>query len=217
MSTLITLLSIRFWKKVHKTSSCWLWTGSVDKGGYGRIWSIQSNTRLRTHRYSWELHNGPIPEGAQVLHNCPDGDNPACVNPNHLFLGSNNDNVADMMKKGRHGSGAIPLTKEQVAAVRQLRSTGMTSKQISERLSIREWHARKYMADVPRYGADFLQRGIALRKARMTMREVAEELDISKETLTKLFREAGIAREYISAKRCSTSTSASCSAPPKPA
>jgi hypothetical protein len=86
----------RFSEKVHKTSGCWLWTASLHKDGYGTFW-YQGLVQL-AHRVSWTLANGPIPEGMSVLHHC---DTPACVRPDHLFLGTQLDNVVDMDTKGR--------------------------------------------------------------------------------------------------------------------
>lgn len=77
-------------------SGCWLWEGAVDRYGYGKI--RDNCHRVQAHRVSWILHNGPIPEGLCVLHKC---DVPGCVNPDHLFLGTNKDNTQDALKKGR--------------------------------------------------------------------------------------------------------------------
>lgn len=83
--------SERFWAKVIKTGECWEWQGP-DQRGYGIFgWK-------RAHRVSWELHHGPIPPGQHVLHQC---DNPPCVNPEHLWLGTPRDNASDRGAKGR--------------------------------------------------------------------------------------------------------------------
>lgn len=87
----------RLWAKVNKSDGdgCWEWTGPRARGGYG----ILSHGLLRrAHRISWTLTNGPIPVGLWVLHRC---DNPPCVRPEHLFLGTGADNIADRQKKKR--------------------------------------------------------------------------------------------------------------------
>ena len=92
----------RYLERIDKHSSphgCWLWTGAVGDG-YGEI-SI-NNWPVTVHRFSWEIHRGPIPEGMWVLHNCPGGDNRLCSNPDHLWLGNAQDNVDDMYAKGRN-------------------------------------------------------------------------------------------------------------------
>ena len=88
------LLYAKFILKAKK--ECWMWTGYRTPDGYGRI---QINyKRIKAHRLSWEVHNGSIPEGLFVLHKCDVRD---CVNPNHLFLGTQKDNIHDAIKKGR--------------------------------------------------------------------------------------------------------------------
>lgn len=87
----------RFWSFVEKTDSCWLWTGAKHPKGYG-IFHLRGRTP-RAHVLSWILHHGPVPRGLCVLHRC---DNPPCVNPDHLFLGTPQDNTDDMTRKGRH-------------------------------------------------------------------------------------------------------------------
>lgn len=98
-------LADRFWLKVVKTPCCWLWTGyRKTADGYGSIGSGGKNGQvIKAHRVSWEIHNGAIPDGLHVLHNCPGGDMPACVNPNHLWLGDHDANMKDMWRKLRAG------------------------------------------------------------------------------------------------------------------
>ena len=89
---------VRFWSHVNKSGECWLWTTGKSEHRYGLF---QINGRKhRAHRLSWVLANGPIPDGLLVCHNCPGGDNPACVNPAHLFLGTVRDNFEDAVAKG---------------------------------------------------------------------------------------------------------------------
>jgi hypothetical protein len=119
-------LAERFWEKVEKTASCWLWNGYRNPGGYGQvnIGSRGDGMRL-AHRVSWELHYGTIPEDMNVLHRC---DTPSCVNPSHLFLGTDADNVADMMNKGRgctgERNGHAKLTADDVRAIRYMVDSG---------------------------------------------------------------------------------------------
>lgn len=105
-------------------TGCWLWIGAVDKNGYGKV--KVDRKHLKSHRWSWVLHNGQIPDGSQVLHRC---DVPGCVNPAHLFIGSNQDNVDDRERKGRSYDPSIhsaKLTAEQVDEIRRLRGVETT-------------------------------------------------------------------------------------------
>src|ERR1035437_7925574 len=96
--------STRFWNKVQKTDSCWIWSGTKTKSGYGQITMGKKHT-VYAHRVSYEMHKGAIPDGYYVCHTC---DNPSCVNPEHLFAGTNSDNILDAVSKGRHVSQAHP-------------------------------------------------------------------------------------------------------------
>ena len=124
-------------------SGCWLWMGAPcgrkknQQYGLFRIHGIQ----LRAHRVAWMLYRGPIPDGLEVLHHC---DVQACVNPAHLFLGTNLDNVADRVKKGRSGNEPRPGEKHPLARlcdsdVRQIRvrfSRGETGRALAKEFHI---------------------------------------------------------------------------------
>ena len=101
----------RFWSKVKKTDTCWNWIASCNQSGYGRIGI--SGKLITAHRYSWEIQNGKIPKGKLVLHKC---DNSKCVNPDHLFIGTDKDNMDDMNKKHR---GHNKLTANQVREIKR--------------------------------------------------------------------------------------------------
>lgn len=113
---------------------CHLWTGAL-RNGYGKIsWNGRT---LSTHRLTWELVFGPIPDGMNVLHRC---DNPACCNPRHLFLGNHADNMRDREAKDRHNApigsrhGRATLTDDQVREIRRLWSHGVPQTEIAKRL-----------------------------------------------------------------------------------
>lgn len=91
----------RFWEKVDISdpTGCWNWTASVAGKGYGQIKVPKTRRQVYAHRLSYEFHFGPIPAGLLVCHKC---DNPRCVRPDHLFLGTSEDNLVDMAKKDRH-------------------------------------------------------------------------------------------------------------------
>ena len=110
---------LRFWSFVEKSRRrccCWLWGGSRRPNGYGVFWN--QGRRVSAHRFSWELANGPIPDGLSVLHSC---DNKPCVRPAHLFLGTQADNMRDRDQKGRNLIGSesprAKLTESQVLEI----------------------------------------------------------------------------------------------------
>ncbi len=112
----------RFWEYVDKKSDveCWHWTGCCTGRGYGQI---KINMKMiYTHRFSWQIHFGEIPKDLCVLHKC---DNPICVNPKHLFLGTQEDNIFDMHQKDRQAKGENhgqhKLTVKQVEQIRGLK------------------------------------------------------------------------------------------------
>jgi len=141
----------RFWSKVEKTDGCWLWTASKRNKGYGAFVWADAEGRIiqgRAHRFMWELVYGAIPDGLCVLHRC---DVPACVNPDHLFLGTKADNNRDMAEKGRRVSGGTyhgcqyergelhhgaVLTEEKVLRMRRERMDGSTYSAIARRYGV---------------------------------------------------------------------------------
>jgi hypothetical protein len=107
-------------------NGCWLWKWSTNSYGYGHF--TENKKTVAVHRRVWELCRSPIPSGLFVLHNCPDGDNPRCCRPSHLWLGTHKDNMNDMVKKGRsprsvffgEHNGRAVLTDEFVQYAREL-------------------------------------------------------------------------------------------------
>jgi hypothetical protein len=111
--------------KTRSVDGCLLWGGATGKGGYGVLIRTSRRRMYFAHRVSWEVHFGPIPSGMLVCHRC---DNPRCVDPNHLFLGTNDDNMADMVEKGRQCRGSdchtSRLSVKDVLEIRALHATG---------------------------------------------------------------------------------------------
>lgn len=145
----------RFWSKVNKNgptmphmdTPCWVWTASKSNKGYGQFGFKPKN--IGAHRFAYTITCGNIPDDVMVLHRC---DNPPCVRPDHLFLGTHGDNIRDMIAKGRNWQKTQPqkichgerhhlskLTVEAVKSIRQLHASGgMTVRQIAVQHGVSE-------------------------------------------------------------------------------
>jgi hypothetical protein len=133
----------RFWNKVSQTDGCWNWTGAKDGAGYGML-SLFGRGRApaKSHRISWVMSHGEIPIGMEVCHKC---DNPACVRPDHLFLGSHAQNMTDAKLKGRmsvkskgkpyENNNSAKLNAAQVEEIRGLNG-GITQAAIGARYGV---------------------------------------------------------------------------------
>ncbi len=132
-------LEERFWAKVQRGPDCWEWTAHTAGLGYGsmRVWRDGRWAHEYAHRVAWILTHGPIPAGLQVCHHC---DNPLCVRPDHLFLGTQRDNMRDKIAKGRHPRGEqsplAKLTAGSVLRARELVAAGATRSSIARSLGV---------------------------------------------------------------------------------
>lgn len=140
-----------FEKKVRRSDGCWIWTASVNRHGYGYF--RYAGRTQRAHRVAWQLVYGDIPNGLCVLHLC---DNPPCVNPDHLVLGTQRQNLADMISKKRHRSitkpetnvrgeqvGTSILTTESVKSMRRTYAAGLvTFRDLSRQYNVASSTAR---------------------------------------------------------------------------
>lgn len=130
----------RFWEKVEMIPfhACWEWMGAINHNGYGSFGRGRKREgQVRAHRFSWELHNGAIPDGMVVCHRC---DNPSCVRPDHLFLGTIAENNRDCAHKGRNYNGPRPqsakLKAVQVQEIRMLHASGRTLRSIAKHYGV---------------------------------------------------------------------------------
>ncbi len=113
---------------------CIVWLGMVKQHDYGQI-GINRKTKL-AHRVSWEQKFGKIPNGMHVLHKC---DNPSCINPDHLFLGTHKQNMDDMVSKNRNAKGnTLPQTKLSPKSINEIRSSNLTGRELAKKFSISE-------------------------------------------------------------------------------
>jgi DNA-binding transcriptional regulator YiaG len=135
----------QFWAQVAKQpNGCWVWQG-VKRLGYGMVYIDGHSTGA--HRVAWRLLRGPIPAGLFVCHAC---DNPPCCNPDHLFLGTPADNMADCVRKQRHARGeriaSAKLTAQDIDAIRQRAANGATDKDLAAAFGVSESHIAHVVA-----------------------------------------------------------------------
>jgi hypothetical protein len=150
-------VAARFWLKVDKDGpvpahdpslgSCWLWTSAVDARGYGAFFmpgKPRMAPKAKAHRVSFELAHGPIPEGLDVLHHC---DVRHCVNPKHLYLGTDRENMRDAVERGRRRSRAgednpnAKLSDAEVSAIRRIYASGqVTQTALAEQFGVSQKH-----------------------------------------------------------------------------
>ena len=136
----------KFWSRVDTSNrdGCWEWRGAIVKladgrvGAYGHLWA--GGKHVKAHRFAWTLENGNIPPGMHVCHRC---DNPTCVRPDHLFLGTHTDNMRDMVRKGRAGRRLIgpnnlnsKLCTNDVRVIRGMLHSGETKAAIARRFRV---------------------------------------------------------------------------------
>lgn len=182
---------------VIKKNSCWGWQGSKNIHGYGEIRIHRKH--MNASRASWIAYKGEIPKGMYVLHNCPNGDNRECCNPDHLFLGTHTDNMHDMIKKGRSNflkGDDCPWKKINsniVLDVLDCLKKGISTTEISKKHNI----TIDYISDIKRghrWGHIGNRDGLIVKPGKIILNE--EKVKIIKERLNNGERVRYIAKEY---------------------
>lgn len=143
-----------FWDDVDKNGplhpihgQCWQWTGCIGTRGYGQCYDGRGNSPCRSHRMAWRLTHGSLDPSIRVLHKC---DNPLCVNPDHLFLGTDHDNMVDKVQKNRHNPpvgerhGMSKVTEDIAVMIRSLyRDYKITQPELAEIVGVSQQQISK--------------------------------------------------------------------------
>ena len=130
-------------RRVTLKGECFIYCGSTNDDGYGQFW--YNGRHWLAHRYSYTTSKGEIPEGVQVLHSC---DNPSCVNPHHLFLGSQQNNIDDCIAKGRRYKHERKITEAQRMEIHELVAEGLSYREIGLKYGVTRQTIYKYVIGV---------------------------------------------------------------------
>ena len=153
MPNVLAVFERQHFNRFHRNmNECWEWNGPYWGRGYGRI--NFGGKGYYVHRLMWEMRHGEIPTGMQVCHHC---DNPPCINPEHLFLGTPSENFIDAIKKGRvqmlpphsmpgENHPLVKLTSEQVKIIREERKSGVSAREIARRYNVSTGHIRQIVS-----------------------------------------------------------------------
>lgn len=131
----------KFWERVNKTDTCWLWQGAIKNNGYGHTTYHQKQTNA--HRLSWMLLRGEIPEGLEVCHKC---DVRLCVNPDHLFLATHEENIRDCWAKGRMKTPTPQRSKLTLEQLNTIRTGPLSASKIARVIGISSSYAKRIRA-----------------------------------------------------------------------